>query len=96
MKFKNRVDEEKQFVHLTDCGPRCLEQIILAQLDEAKQRYCIYQFQDQDEKNSTKGVEKMYQIRVKSIEFQDEHAIAIYFYNMTREIESIRLGQEQL
>ena len=35
-------------------------------------------------------VSKFTQIRVKSIEFQEEKAFAIYFYDMTHHVESLK------
>lgn len=41
-------------------------------------------------------VNKFTQIRVKSIEFMEESATAIYFYDMTHHIESMRLESQIL
>ena len=58
--------DPKEYVTRTAEGPRCIEQIILAQCDEVQQKYCIYGLE-----KSSKGKKeaKFFQIRVKSIEF---------------------------
>ena len=39
-------------------------------------------------------IDKFIQIRVKSIEFHETDAIAIYFYDVTHHVESIKLTSE--
>jgi len=42
----------------------------------------------------TRKKKKYTQIRVKSLEFMDSSAIAVYFYDMTHHVEQIRLESE--
>ena len=43
-----------------------------------------------------KGKKKYAQIRVKSIKFQETEATAIYFYDFTHHMESLKLEKEVL
>ena len=74
------------------------------------QKYCIYGLRKQDsstgaanfasgnsksvDASSTGDIEKFFQIRVKSIEFLNKPAIAVYFYDVTKQVDSIKLGTE--
>ena len=84
--------DPKEYVKRTKEGPKCLDQIILAQCDEVKQKYCIYELSK--EVKGGKKIEKYVQIRVKSIEFLNKPAIAVYFYNMTDHVLSIKLNNK--
>ena len=48
------------------------------------------------EKAAEADFDKFTQIRVKSIEFQEKKATAIYFYDMTHHVESLKLESEVL
>jgi hypothetical protein len=59
-----------------------LEQIILSQLDEPNQKTCIYKIIVQEKNDEgSQSREKFYQVRVKSIEFYQKRAIAVYLYD---------------
>ena len=77
-----------------------LEEIILAQRDEPKQKNCIFKLKQQQlqraRDGSTKPVEKYYQIRVKSIDFLQKSATAVYFYDFTNQIMSMELSGKLL
>ena len=75
-----------------------LDQIITIQVDEPHQRSCIYKTRvkaktkDNSAEEKTDGfVTKFSQIRVKSINFLEENAVAVYFYDMTHHIEALSL-----
>ena len=57
-----------------------LEQIIVAQKDEPNQRNCIYQVLG-SRSALEEGSTRYSQIRVKSIDFLEEKAIAVYLYD---------------
>lgn len=70
-----------------------LEMIIMMQKDEPNQRSCIYKLkasstQSIKAEEQRNIVEKYFQIRVKSTEFMQKRAIAIYFYNFTPQLDS--------
>ena len=67
-----------------------LDQIITAQIDEPKQSNCIYQAAVTDIKQDSGIKQKFTQIRVKSIEFLNEKAIAIYFYDTSHQVEALK------
>ena len=48
------------------------------------------------DKSEEGAFDKFTQIRVKSIEFQEKKATAIYFYDMTHHVESLKLESEVL
>ena len=66
-----------------------LDQIITVQVDEPHQKNCIYEIQLNNQTKFT-------QIRVKSILFLQEEAYAVYFYDVTHHIESIKLENRVL
>ena len=82
-------------------GAFSLEQIIMAQVDEPSQKNCIYRLQVKAQpvnQTVTSGEPKDYtdkfiQIRVRSISYHEVDAVAIYFYDMTHHIESLKLYQ---
>ena len=61
----------------------------MIQLDEPKQKNCVYKLQWQDETKEPEEQEitKFFQIRVKSIKFLQAPAIAIYIYDVTLHIQ---------
>ena len=72
-----------------------LEMIIMMQKDEPNQKSCIYKMQTKRLVPDAQGkgqreeiVEKYFQIRVKSVEFMQKRAIALYFYNFTWQLQS--------
>lgn len=81
--------------------PFNLDQIVTAQEDEPEQaqRNCIYRVNQGASKviqNNTLSLaplnqskNKFTQIRVKSIDFMEESATAIYFYDMTHYVEAL-------
>ena len=71
-----------------------LDQVITAQLDEpAKcQRNCIYTIAQKNQRTKTEN--RYTQIRVKSIDFLEMSATAIYFYDMTHYFETLKLEGE--
>ena len=68
-----------------------LEEIVLIQCDEPKQKNFVYMLST-DATDKTSAVEKFYQIRVKSIEFVQKRATAIYFYDCTSQIMAMELN----
>ena len=86
----------KAYVQHTDDGPRCLEQIILAQRDERSQKNCVYGLSKRDAKSVNGIKERYFQIRVKSIEFLGKPATAVYFYDLTSHVKSIQLTGQLL
>ena len=69
-----------------------LDQIITAQIDEPDQKMCVFKVemkvpQAKGEPYDPSTVKKVTQIRVKSIHFLEESAIAIYFYDITSQLE---------
>lgn len=83
--------DPKGYVQMTKDGPRCLEQIIIAQRDELNQKYCIYALQTLD-----KSKQKQFQVRVKSIDFIGKPATAIHFYDLTSHVKTIKLTSKLL
>ena len=75
-----------------------LDQIITIQVDEPHQKSCIYKTRVQPKKEGNsdehEDVTKFSQIRVKSINFLEQDAIAIYFYDMTHHIEALSLEKK--
>ena len=65
----------------------------MTQRDEPQQKNCIYKLKKQQGVN-TKSTEKFCQIRVKSIDFLQKPAIAIYFYDFTSQIAAMELGSK--
>ena len=95
MRLGDGLDPEDYVLRTAD-GPRCLEQIIIAQRDEPKQKLCVYEL-SQSELNAIeqgpkvpRGFKKYYQIRVKSIEFMESDAIAIHFTDLTSQVKSMQ------
>ena len=68
-----------------------LEEIVLIQNDEPKQKNFVYML-SADATDKTDAVEKFYQIRVKSIEFVQKRATAIYFYDCTSQLMATELN----
>ena len=68
-----------QVLDIRTQDPISLEQIIMTQKDEPNQKNCIFKLQSW----AGEGIEKFYQIRVKSIKFHEEDGIAIYYYDIT-------------
>ena len=69
-----------------------LEEIILAQLDEPKHSERIYKVRSTDRGSFRPGEKVKYtHIRVKSIEFMEEEATAIYFNNYSHHMRSQEL-----
>ena len=66
-----------------------LEEIIMAQQDEPDQKNCIYMM-----RSETNDLEKFYQIRVKSREFLQKSATAIYFYDVSQQVKAFQLGDK--
>ena len=72
-----------------------LDQIITAQIDEPDQKMCVFKVEmkvpqtkgEPRKPNDPLTVKKVTQIRVKSINFLEESAIAIYFYDITSQLE---------
>ena len=55
------------------------------QVDEPAQKGCVYRVSLEKS--------KYYQVRVKSITFHEQAAVAIYFYNVTHHMESLKLSK---
>ena len=71
-----------------------LDQIQAAQVDEPCQKECIYRLKKTQERGPPQI--KYQQIRVKSINFLEQPATAIYFYDMTQHLVSLELQSEVL
>lgn len=71
-----------------------LEDIIIMQEDEKKQKQCIYKLQKENEVAEVEEKNRFKQVRVKSIEFEEEFAIAVYFYDFSHHMESMKLQGE--
>ena len=76
-----------------------LEQIIMIQQDEPNQKSCIYKLSAADNKESSSRPvpakkRRFTQVRVKTINFKDEQAHAIFLYDMTHHVESLKLETE--
>ena len=67
---------------------RSLDEIILAQRDEPRQRNCIYLLRKESETSDELSEEKYFQIRVASIDFLQKPATAVYFYDLTKHFKS--------
>ena len=104
---KDNVKHFQEMVDFADKRAFNLDQIITAQLDEpAKaQRSCVYRVaQDYAKPENelvripkiTQTKNKFIQIRVKSIDFLETNATAIYLYDTTHEVESLKLESEVL
>ena len=73
----------------------------MMQADEPGQKNCVYKLSEPLKKNirpssrpssqGKKQSEKYQQIRVKSIEFLGQKAFAVYFYDFTHHLESLKL-----
>ena len=83
----NRSADEKTHFNLNYSDPVSLEQIVMAQQDEPDQKNCVFKL-----KKGSNGLEKFFQIRVKSIQFLQRHATAVYLYDITNHIKSLELG----
>ena len=70
---------------------KSLEEIMLAQIDEPDQKNCIYNIKRTTNAVLGEEMEKFFQIRVKSMQFLQKNATAIYFYDLTSQFESIKL-----
>ena len=74
---------------------KSLDEIITAQVDEPSQKSCIYQVTVTQSSGPHQSLpplkSKFTQIRVKSIEFMSQHAVAIYFYDITHQVEALEL-----
>lgn len=88
-----KSERSKVPFHIIDKKHLSLEDIIMIQEDEPKQKSCIYKMKKQDDQLK-KGKSKYAQIRVKSIKFQETEATAIYFYDFTHHMESLKLEKE--
>ena len=73
----------KTLITRTKEAPVSLEQIILTQQDEPHQRNCIYKLKPLEQADNASNKENYTQIRVKSTEFLQQPATAIYFYDYT-------------
>ena len=67
----------------------------MTQRDEPNQKNCIFKLKKK-QTTSTKPTEKYCQIRVKSIDFLQKPATAIYFYDFTSQIAAMELGSKLL
>ena len=75
-----------------------------AQCDEPNQKGCIFKVTQPAKKRKTDKLEpaqdnfrtRFKQIRVKSLEFLAEPATAIYFYDMTHHMESLKKKGEDI
>ena len=92
---KDIQEEDKEASNAT--AALSLDQILTSQLDEPNQKSRVYkvEYAQQIDKNNQQidiklSTQKFVQIRVKSIEFMDTKAIAIYFYDVTHNIESFK------
>ena len=91
MSFLTRQDEFKKGEQNIS-----LEMIIMMQKDEPNQRSCIYKLKTKVAKGGQTisdqvqydVIEKYFQIRVKTTEFNQKRAVAIYFYNFTPQLDS--------
>ena len=73
-----------------------LEQIILTQQDEPNQRNCIYKLKPVSPPANGESVENYTQIRVKSADFLQQDATAVYFYDFTNQFQALSLGSKLL
>ena len=73
-----------------------LEQIILMQQDEPNQRNCIYNLKQIDKQAGADHAESYTQIRVKSTEFLQQDATAVYVYDYTNQFQALSLGSKLL
>ena len=64
---------------------------MLAQIDEPDQKNCIYNIKRTTNAVLGEEMEKFFQIRVKSMQFLQKNATAIYFYDLTSQFEWIKL-----
>jgi len=101
MAIKGKTKKFEDLIN-SDRSAFSLEEIILAQVDEPSQKTCIYQMAMPIRASESKSSgdyssknDKFIQIRVKSIDFHEIDAIAIYFYDVTHHVESQRLMQEK-
>ena len=69
-----------------------LEQIVLAQKDEPDQTNCIFKVKKDAAVSGGGTSEKFYQIRIKSINFFQKQATAVYMYDITNQIQALELG----
>ena len=75
-------------------GTLSLDQIVAFQVDEPAQKSCIYKVTTLASLEEKSKTDKYIQIRVKSTEFLNEQSFAIYFYDISHHIESIKLETE--
>ena len=70
----------------------------MIQLDEPKQKNFVYKIvwlnESKPEEDQEEEVTKYFQLRVKSIDFLEVQAIAIYLYDVTHHIQSLKLLNE--
>ena len=95
---QNRNNPESNSMSMSEAEiHRSLEQIIIAQQDEPNQRYQLYGLSHypQSEPSGQKQ-EKCFQIRVKSINFLGVSATAIYFFELTAQVQKIALSDKLL
>ena len=74
--------KDQDLLSTKEIEPFNLDQIITSQVDEPSQKLCIYRIK------LGQNIEKKTQIRVKSINFLEQSAYAIYFYDMTQHMKS--------
>lgn len=60
-----------------------LDQIIVTQVDSRGQQGCIYKLsaEVQDSSQGSEYVERYYEVRVKSLVYDEQEAIAIFLYD---------------
>lgn len=68
--------------------PISLAQIVMAQKDEPNQRNCVFKLK------AASRSEKYFQIRVKSINFFQKDATAVYMYDITDQVKALELGSQ--
>lgn len=76
-----------------------LDQIIFSQEDEPQQRNCIYRLRKNVqnlESEDVEFIENYTQIKVKSTEFLQQSATAVYFYDYTNQFKALQLGSKVL
>ena len=68
------------------------------QINEPDQKACIYKvmLKSHQVPDMGRAMSKFYQVRVKSIKFHEMDAIAIYFYDVTHHIESLKQSANAL
>ena len=99
-----QLGESTNRANLTSVGPRSIEQIVIAQRDEPEQNHCVYKFEAKSSESSRTGeqsesiapVHSYYQIRVKSVQFCQKPATAVYFYDLSSHVTSLQLSKKLL